>query len=333
MKRVDALTSPEITGLWQTYMQNSAMLCFLEYFQHHMEDEEIMPVLKGAVSFSKKCLDEIKEIFNSEKFPIPKGFSRKDVDFEAPRLYNDLFALSFIYRMHQMAVSFYGTTLTKVARNDIVTLFAGYLSDSTNLYLEALNLMLSKGIYDRPPKMPYPDESEMMPEQPSAIETLIGEKRALNAAELGEIFYIIERNYIGLILLTGFIQVMKDAELKRYFLKGKKLAEKQIEIFNDILKKEEEIGNIPVSMEVTGSTISPFSDKLMTFTISTTTSTGIFLIGYALSISFRKDLAVHYSLLMAEIMKFGSDGLKLMTKRGWLEQLPQGINRKRLMRE
>jgi hypothetical protein len=148
--------------------------------------------------------------------------------------------------------------------------------------------------------------------------------------ELGEIFYTIERNYIGLLLIVGLIQVTKDKEIKEYLFKGKRLAEKQVEILNKVLKDDEHIGSIPVSMEVTDLTVPPFSDRLILFLISTTTSTGISLLGYVLSVSTRKDLATHYVKLMTEIMNYGREGLNLLIQRGWMEQPPQAINRSKL---
>jgi hypothetical protein len=59
--------------------------------------------------------------------------------------------------------------------------------------------------------------------------------------------------------------VTKDKEIKKFLLDGKDLAQKQIDIFNKVLKEAEHLGNIPVSIEVTDSTFSPFSDRLIMF--------------------------------------------------------------------
>lgn len=55
--------------------------------------------------------------------------------------------------------------------------------------------MLSKGVYDRPPKIKYPEKAEYVQEQ-SFLGKWFGEQRPLTSLELGEIFVIIERNYI-----------------------------------------------------------------------------------------------------------------------------------------
>ncbi|MGM7723915.1 DUF3231 family protein [Metabacillus sp. Hm71] len=327
------LTSPEITGLWTTYIQNSATICFYKHFLQNLQDLEIKKIVEEALSLEQSNMEKIKTIFTSENFPIPKGFSDKDVDLSAPSLYTDLFALSFVYRVGQMTVPYYSTVLTKIARTDVVAFFDECMKSSTELYKRSLNLMLSKGIYDRPPKIPYPNEVEFMKKQQSLLSLWFGEKRPLNAIELGEIFYTIERNYIGFLLLMGLIQVMKDKEIKEYLKKGKKLSERQVDIFNKILKEDEHLGNIPVSLEITESTVSPFSDRLILFLITTTSSAGIYLLSYAMSISLRKDIVAQYVLLIQEIMNYSEEGLMIMIKRGWMEQPPQPINRHDLYNE
>ena len=321
------LTSSDISGLWKSYIQNTATLCLVKHFIQHMQDSEIEPIVKEQIYLLETYIEKAKNIFNGENFPIPKGFSEADVDLSAPALYTDLYALSFVYRFNQMAVSDYATTLPKVVHADVVDFFDECLTTSTILYKKALQLMLSKGIYDRQPKVSYPDKVQFIEKQESIIQSLAGDHRPLNVMELGEIFYIIERNYIGILLLMGFIQVMKDKEIKKYLINGKDFAQRQIDIFNKILKEEQHLGNIPVSMEVTDSTISPFSDRLITFLVATTTSTGIFLAAYAIANSMRKDLIAKYTIITTEIMKYGAEGLKILIERGWMEQPPQSFDR------
>lgn len=324
------LTTPEIASLWKTYMQNTSNLYVIKHFDHYMQDSEIKPLVKEQIYLLQKIIDKIKQIFANEEFPIPKGFSANDLDLSAPALYTDLYGLSYVYRFNQMAFSDYATTITKVAREDVVEFFYQCLNLSGALFKKALNLMLSKGIYDRPPKMPYPRQVEFIQKRDSLLETWFGEHRALNAMELGEIFYIIERNYIGMLMLMGFIQVMHDKEIKDYLIRGKDLAQKQIDIFNKILMEEQHLGNLPVSMEVTDSTISPFSDKLIMFLVAASATAGIYLCAYAMSLSFRKDLALHYAALIVEIARYSEEGMRIMIKRGWMEQPPLSFDRKTL---
>lgn len=331
MKHNIDLTTPEIAGLWKNYLQSTAVLCFMNHSVQYIQDEEIKSLVKEQIQTLTDNIEKTTRIFANESYPIPKGFSDLDVNLAAPPLYTDLYALSFVYRYNQMGLNDYATILSKVARKDVVAFIHQLLKSTTQIYLKALDLMLSKGIYDRPPKISYPDKVNFINQQDSFLEAWLGNARPLNVFELGEIFYTIERNYIGVLLLMSFIQVVKDKEIKEYLIKGKRLAEKQIEVFNKVLKEEEEIGNIPVSMEVTNSTTSPFSDRLIMFFVAITAATGFYLIAFSLSTSMRKDLVAKYSLLMPEIIAYGGEGVKIMINRGWMEQPPQAVDRKALV--
>jgi hypothetical protein len=320
------LTTPEITGLWSTYIQNSAVECVLKYFLSYLKDSEIIPIVVETLELTQFQSKQIRSIFAQEQIPVPVGFSDTDVDLLAPPLYSDLFALSFVYRLGQVNLHHYGSTTSKVAHKDVVDYFTTGLKSVTILFKKSLNMMLTKGIYDRPPKIPYQDKALFVKEQ-SYLGEWFGKQRPLNTLELGEIFFVVERNYIGLNLLLGFIQVMEDKEIKQFLIKGKELCKKQISIFNDLLLKEDLFEISPVPMEFTDSTKSPFSDKLIMFLISMTTSASIPLLAYALSVSMRKDLVIHYSRIIAEVMLFGEDGARIIIKNHWLEEPPGAINR------
>ncbi|MDQ0258066.1 hypothetical protein J2S74_005530 [Evansella vedderi] len=301
--------------------------CFYKHFLQYLQDEEIKSIIEEVVVIVETIIGKIETIFEKENFPIPKGFSDKDVDLSAPALYTDSFALSFVYRGGQVIIPHYANVLQRVTRIDIYEFFSECQYSETELHKKALTLMLSKGLMDRPPNMEYPKDVEFIQHQSSLVNTWLGEKRPLNTLEITELFIEIERNAIGIILLMGLIQVTKDKEIKDYFLKGKKLAEKQIDTFDKLLKENDHFIGSPVPMEVTNSTISPFSERLILFTIVNANQVAIAALGDALSISMRKDLAAHYSLIVAEVMKYGDEGLKLLIERGWMEQPPQPIDR------
>lgn len=137
-------------------MQESASLCFLKHFLEHAEDEEIIPLVKEAILLSQTILQTGTTIFAGENFPVPEGFSDGDVDLSAPPLYTDLYALSYVYRTSQLTLVNVSTFVINVARVDLLEFFIEYQHKITRLYKMAVCLMLSKGIYDRPPKMTYP---------------------------------------------------------------------------------------------------------------------------------------------------------------------------------
>jgi hypothetical protein len=56
---------------------------------------KIQEVLEYALHLSEQHIKTVTAIMNAENFPIPYGFTEKDVDLSAPRLFSDAFT-SFI---------------------------------------------------------------------------------------------------------------------------------------------------------------------------------------------------------------------------------------------
>ncbi|WP_336773556.1 DUF3231 family protein [Paenibacillus sp. MMO-58] len=326
------LSSTEIAWLWSTYINESASICFTKHFLHHIERnrEDVKILLEKTQTLSEKHVEEIKNIFSKESFPIPMGFSDNDVELSAPPLFFDLFSVSYVYGMSRIGLVNYGKIMSNVARKDIRIFFSKCLESTTELYNTAIELMLEKGIYDRPPMIPYPNHIEFVHKKETFISKWLEKERPLNVIEISEMFFNIERNYFGLILLTGFIQVVKDEKIKQHLIKGKQLAQKQIEFLNKTFMNDDLLGNIMVNSEVSASTTSPFSDKLIMFLISTLNTQGIAYIGHALATSMRLDLVQEYSKIIPEILVYGKEGLDLMIENAWLEEAPHTPDRKGL---
>ncbi|NRD76448.1 DUF3231 family protein [Bacillus sp. BRMEA1] len=324
------LSSSEIGSLWAIYLQESMKVCLLTYFLHYVEDEEVKEQLERAYKMVKGHFDQITKVLNEEGIPLPTGFTEKDLNLEAPKLFYDMFALSFVYSISRMTIISISFVLANVARKDIMDLFSLMINDSTVLYREATTLMLSKGIYDRSPKIPYPKEVEFV-EKKSYISGF-GKKRPINAVEITEIFFNTERNYFSILLCMGLLQVVKDKEIHEYIQEGKKISEKQINTFNDILKREELLGNVPLNVEVSDSTIPPFSDRLVVMLFHSLNAIDITLIGHALSLSMRTDLALQYEKYIAEVLMYGAKGFNIMVDRGWLEMPPHAPDRRKLQK-
>lgn len=326
------LTSTEIAGLWSTYYQDSMAICISKHLLQHIKDKEIEQLLKESLQLSEKNSEEITRIFNEEGFPVPKGFGEEDVNLNSPKLFEDPFSLSYIYGLSRLKLLSYGLITSNVARQDVLDFFSNALYATTEMYKKSVNLMLEKGIYDRPPMITYPKHVDFVSKQ-SYLTGWFGEKRPLNTIELTDIFFNIERNYFGDMFLMGFIQVVKDKDIKDYLKKGRKIANKQITILNDLLKRDDLFGTIPVEMEVTDSTVSPFSDKLILALISSLSNSAITYLGHALGTSSRRDLGLHYSRLITEVLAYAEDGINLSIERGWFEQPPQAIDRNKLANE
>lgn len=324
------LSCTEIGGLWGVYLQESMTVCFLTYFLHHLQDGQIVPLAEEALKISQNRVDTIKKIFLAENFPIPAGFQESDVNLAAPPLFHDTFTLSFIYMMNRLGMINFAFTASNNVRLDVLDFFTECVHTSTEMFGKAVRMMLEKGIYDRPPKMNYPNQIEFV-EKTSFLDGMLGGKRPLNAVELSEIFFNIERNYFSVIIMLGFAQVTEEKKLKDQIIRGKNISEQQIEMFNNLLMQEDLLGTVPVSMEVTDSTVSPFSDKLIFSMINILNSVDIFLISHALSLSMRTDLSANYSKIIAKVMSYAKDIFDIVVERRWLEQPPLTTNRKQLI--
>lgn len=324
------LTCTEIGGLWGVYQQETMSTCFLSYFIHHLKDEEILPLAKEALQISHGRTEKIRNFFLAEKFPIPSGFSKDDVNLSAPPLFNDVFTLSYVYMMNRLGMINFSYVASNNVRLDVLDFFTECIHTTTEMFGKSVKMMLSKGIYDRPPKMNYPKEIEFVQKE-SFLSGIIGTKRPLNAIELSEIFFNIERNYFSVLVTLGFAQVVKDKKLKEHILKGRQISENQISFLNNLLMEEDLLGTVTVNMEVTDSTSSPFSDKLIFSMLNVLNAVDISLISHALSLSMRMDLSARYSKIIGEVILYAKDTFDIVVENEWLEQPPLVTNRKKLL--
>jgi hypothetical protein len=98
------ITSAEMSSLWASYMMDSLSKCLLGYFLNRVEDTEILPVLEYAYKLTNKHLARVTDIFKHEKFPIPYGFTKEDVNLDAPRLFSAAFYLYYLKNLGRMGV-------------------------------------------------------------------------------------------------------------------------------------------------------------------------------------------------------------------------------------
>ncbi|AFC29512.1 hypothetical protein PM3016_2630 [Paenibacillus mucilaginosus 3016] len=327
---VIGLTATELSALWSTYMGDSISLQMSRYFLAIIEDKEVKPLLELSMALSQTHLKTIRDIFEGEKFPVPVGLTEADVNLSAPPLFFDLFPLSYVYAMSRMALAKHAMNMANVARKDIRSFFSQSLHSTTELYNQSVELMLSKGIYDRPPLIPYPDHVSFIQRKENILSRWFAPQRTLNVMEMSEMFFNIERNFFGLIVLMAFIQVVKDEKIKHLLFRGKKLAQHQIEYINEKLIQDDLLGTIMVNTEVTTSTVSPFSDKLILTLTNYLNSTALTYLGSALSMSTRLDLAVEYTKLISDVMQYGKDLTDLLIEREWMEEPPHSPNRAEL---
>ncbi|MEW9052773.1 MAG: DUF3231 family protein [Neobacillus sp.] len=326
------LTSAEFGVLWSSYMADSAAIPVLTYFQKIVEDLEIKPVIEFALEKSTKHILTLKEIFMKENYPIPIGFSMNDVNLEAPRLYSDSFMLYFLRNLGKEGISTNGMAFSLSAREDIRKLYLQNLIEATEIEDHAKQVMLSKGIFIRPPYISAPSQADMV-EKGSFLRGWFGERRTLTAQEIAHIFMNFNNNALGKAMLIGFSQTTQSDELRSYFIRGIEISRQFIETLRILLDESSLPSPMTWDTDVEASTVAPFSDKIMLFYISQLNAIGIGNLGGSLALCMRRDLTVKYTNMIKEAGLFAEDGLNIMIKNKWFERPPQAIDRENIAKE
>ncbi len=326
------LTAPEISSLWTQYLFDSMSICFFKYALEHLEDEDIIDTYKLALDYSELHVQKIQEFFKEENFPVPQGFTEEDVDIHAPRLFQDPFYLQYMYIMTLQGITGYALSLSTSVRSDLRKYYIACNHEVTNLFEKTLDLLLSKGIFSRPPVI-TPAQSIDFVDQQSFLTGFLGKRRPLTAMEIGDITFNMNKMNLHVALKVGFSQVAHSEKIREYIVRGMEIADKHIEAFDSVFREEKL--NSPVSWQsyVTNSTTSPFSDKFLMYQVQLSTQLAIAYYGTALSVTSRRDLAIKYVSLTAELLRFAEDGTNLMIENKWLEEPPSASDRRALSKD
>jgi hypothetical protein len=329
MEHNPKLVSSEVAALWAAYMQNSMSYCIIQHFQNVNEDQDSKNILQTALMDCDFVVTEVKRIFEMENHAVPIGFTQEDVNLKAGRIYSDLFTLRYIKYMAAAGTAAAAALLEVLARKDVRDLFSIVSQRFMQLYNNTCDMLLQKGAFIRSPTIPPMERAEYLQDE-SFLSGLVGKHRPLTVVELAHISKNTETNSIGRTFVTGFSQVAQLPEVRKYMERGVEIAAKHETVFREILI--EDGVPLPSSWD---STISqsidpPFSDKLMMFHSNSLTAISVAGYGAAIGASLRKDLGGHYTRLVAEILHYANDGVKLMIKNRWLEQPPQNVDREAL---
>ncbi|WP_226641849.1 DUF3231 family protein [Mesobacillus subterraneus] len=323
------LTSAEMSSMWTQYINDTISICVLSYFRNYIDDNKIKEIVEYATGSSQKNISLLKEIFDREDFPCPVGFTKKDVNIHAPRIFSDTFVMMYLRHMSILGMAANSAAIGLGTRPDVIAFHKSVLKSAVGLQDLTRELMLEQGTYIRPPFISAPDKVEFVDKQ-KFLSGIKSRRRVLTSVEITHLFLNIQTNQIGKALIMGFMQVAQDKEVKEYLQRGKKIAQKHVDLFSDILKKND----IPAPMlwdaAVTDSTTQVFSDKLILFHISAMIAAGIGNYGVAMAASPRKDIGLIYASLIPEIALYAEDGANIMIKNSWLEQPPMADDRDQL---
>ncbi|HEX3027709.1 MAG TPA: DUF3231 family protein [Clostridia bacterium] len=321
----EPLVLSEIAGLWNEYMSEMASIQLLKHFLAHVDDVDIKATLEYALEISKSHISEKTRILGKENIPLPKAFNDDDVDIYAPRLFSDSYYLFYLNNAASFGMEAYTVILRYISRSDVIEHFSKCMDDSKNLFNTVVSIQAAKGLLTKVPRVDV-EKEPVFPNNYLVFKgMLIDNPRPLFAREVVNVFSGSLIDDLLKVTLTAFSQIAKSQEVRDYMLKGKHLFENHFKGFVSILTKE----RLPVSSSndsfITVSKETPFSDKLLMYSIQELCYYVMIVDTNSVTYSLRSDFITHFIRYGTHIGKFIMDGIKIMIDNGWYEQPPQVI--------
>ncbi|WP_028608566.1 DUF3231 family protein [Paenibacillus harenae] len=324
-----SLTAAEVSALWLQYMGDTMAVCMYKYFLQIVEDKEIQPVLKLALQLAESHVAKITAFLKSANFQVPVGFTNDDVNLSAPRLFSDHFLLFYSYIMTIHGLTAYGLAITSSERQDIQNYYSECMESTNKLFQKITALGKTHPKFSSMPTIPSPHGAEFM-NSTGILSNLLGDKRPLNSSEIGNLFFNSKKTAFVRTLSLAFSQVTEREDVRKFMQKNIKLAGKDADSFNAILLQDDL--SIPQRWddEITDSTVSPFSDKLMMFHAAFLVNAALSYYGAAIGSSLRTDVVLNYKQVFNHAMQAGVICYNIMVKYGWMEKQPEAADRKSL---
>jgi hypothetical protein len=201
------LTASEIGTLWGEYLNGTIVECVNKYMYSIIENPAIKGVFEEAIKIYENQKRQIMNLFQSEGFLVPKGFSDADINMNAARLFSDTFCLHYLYIMTMHGLHAHITSLNVSVRKDIRQMYDSFDNDGKRIFHLTTDLMLEKGVFQRDPYI-YPQENIEFVSTNEFKEGLFKTKRPLSATEIISISLIIKKNILAKILSIAFSQVI-----------------------------------------------------------------------------------------------------------------------------
>ncbi|NMH69319.1 DUF3231 family protein [Bacillus sp. RO3] len=323
------LTSTELGELWKNYMGETLLDCVYTHYLTNVDDQRIRELLEKAREMTRKHIDKLKEIFHKESFPIPEGFGENDLNEGAPAMFTDKFYLFYLKETSRLNLLLFANALTVSFREDIRRYFDECMNDSSELYQDAMNSMLAKGLLIRAPFIPIPDKVTFI-QSKDFLHKLIGKQRPMTSTEITSMYVNLDSNQLGKSLMMGFSQAVKSKELKKYMVRGRDISQKNVTVLQDLLTNDHLPSPQLWDPEVLNSKTAPFSEKLMLYHVALANAGSLVNYGMGITSTYRDDISLDISRLVVEIAQFSKDGVNMLIEKGWMEQPPMAADRDEL---
>jgi hypothetical protein len=326
------LTSSEIGTLWGEYVNGTAVDIVNRYMVSIIEDEQIKAIFEDAIKTFEKQKQQIVTFMENEGFPVPIGFTEFDLFKGKQRLFTDIFCLNYLHIMTLHGLLGHSTSLAVSVREDLRFFYDSCDNDGKRMYHQTIDLLLEKGSFQRDPLF-YPAQNPEHVSSQDFTDGFFGKGRTLAATEIIAISFNLKKSIMAKTLSIAFSQVAQTKEVRKFLEDSEKASEGHIKMFSKIMQAD----NLPVpkswETEVTTSTDSPFSDKLMLYHIGFLAQAAQNYHGAGLASAMRTDLVAAYESVILKNLMVTKKWFNIMVQNKWLEQPPLAPNRKEIAKE
>jgi hypothetical protein len=320
------LTSSEIGTLWGEYVNGTAADVVNRYMYSIIEDGAIKAIFNDALKTFEKQKNQLVTFFEKEGFPVPIGFNESDLFLGKQRLFSDAFCLNYLHIMTVHGLLGHSTSFSVSVRKDLRDFYDSCDNDAKRMYHQTIELLLEKGIFQRDP-LYYPYDHPQFVSSNDFKDGLFGKGRTLAATEIISISLNLKKSIMAKTLSIAFSQVAESKEVRKFLTESEKTADGQIKAFAKILQAD----NLPVpkslETEVTISTDSPFSDRLLMYQMGFLFQAAQTYHGAGLATAMRTDLVTTYEGTILQNLMVTKNWFNVMVKNNWLEQPPLAPNR------
>lgn len=326
------LTSSEIGTLWGEFVNGTMTDVVNRYMVSIIEDKPIKAIFEDAIKTFEKQKLQIVAFMENEGFPVPIGFTESDLFKGKQRLFTDIFCLNYLHIMALHGLLGHSTALAVSVRKDLRDFYDSCDNDAKKMYHQTIELLLEKGSFQRDP-IYYPAKNPEFVSSQDFIDGFFGKGRKLAATEIISISFNLKKSIMAKTLSIAFSQVAQTKEVRKFLTDSQKTADGQIKTFSKIMQSD----NLPVpkswETEVTTSTDSPFSDKLMLYHIGFLFQAAQNYHGAGLASAMRTDLVTTYETTILKNLMVTKKWFNIMVQNKWLEQPPLAPNRKEISKE
>ncbi|MEH7481646.1 DUF3231 family protein [Neobacillus drentensis] len=326
------LTSSEIGTLWGEYVNGTAVDMINRYMVTIIEDAAIKAIFEDAIETFAKQKNQMVTFLENEEFPVPIGFTESDLYKGKQRLFTDIFCLNYLHIITLHGLLGHSTSLGVSVRKDLRYFYDACDNDGKRMYHQTIELLLEKGSFQRDPLF-YPAKNPEYVSSNDFLDGFFGKGRTLAATEIISISFNLKKSIMAKTLSIAFSQVAQSKEVRKFLEEAEKVADQQIKTFSKIMQTD----NLPApkswETEVTDSTDSPFSDKLMLYHIGFLFQAAQNYHGTGLASAMRTDLVAAYETTILKNLMVTKKWFNIMVQNKWLEQPPLAPNRKEIAQE